>query len=423
MMYGGRCIRALGAGIGAMVALGVAPAVVFGQTEEEAAPRYQIQDLGELGGTLTKAMGISSQGVVVGQAESVKDNLAIRGWTASMWGSPSYFDPDAGYARRTLISPLALAAWIFVRRQVPNDFYVFNYDGAGRRVANTAERELSSSEEAVVFGGRGPQAIGSLGGGKSMATAINASGQIVGTSLADAYGGPTRAFLYQSDGRLQDLGTLGGRTSIAYDINDRGQVVGEADLGGGVQRGFLWEGGRMRDLGTLGGSQSSARAVNESGQVVGWTENRRFETCAFVWEAGQMRELERGTGNRAAYALAVNDMGHAVGKVETASGATQAALWDRRGRLASLTFGSGLRSEANAINNHAEVVGTAEVNKDKPVAFLWRNRRFYDLNTFLPSDSGWRLVSAQSINDRGEIIGWGEKDGKTRAFLLVPTGQ
>lgn len=422
MSDGERCVRTFGVVAGIVAALCVAPVTAFGQTNDVSTPRYHIQDLGDLGGTLTKAYGLSSDGQIVGQAEAVKQQTVVRGWTSSMWGADNYFDKDAGYARRTLVSPFALLAWLIpaVRKSAAQDFYVFDYDGFGRRVANNTELQMGTTEEAFLFRGRGPQVLSTIGG-KGLATAVNASGQVVGTSPADEYGGPSRAFLYQSDGKRRDLGTLGGRSSIAYDINDLGQVVGEADLGGGVQRAFLWEQGKMRDLGTLGGSQSYARAVNESGQVVGWTENRRYETCAFVWEAGKMRELQRGAENRAAYAIAVNDLGHAVGKVENAEGVTHAALWDRRGRLALLDLESSIRSEANAINNQAEVVGTAEVTQKKPVAFLWHNRHFYDLNTLIPANSGWRLVNAQAINDRGEIIGWGEKDGKIRAFLLTPT--
>jgi hypothetical protein len=41
-----------------------------------------------------------------------------------------------------------------------------------------------------------------------------------------------------------------------------------------------------------------------------------------------------------------------------------------------------------------------------------------DLNSLLDPDSGWVLKTATAINDRGEIVGWGEKDGETHAFLL-----
>ena len=43
-----------------------------------------------------------------------------------------------------------------------------------------------------------------------------------------------------------------------------------------------------------------------------------------------------------------------------------------------------------------------------------------DLNTLLPADSGWVLLSANAINDAGQIVGEGTLDGEPRAFLLTP---
>ena len=40
----------------------------------------------------------------------------------------------------------------------------------------------------------------------------------------------------------------------------------------------------------------------------------------------------------------------------------------------------------------------------------------------IPCDSGWKLVEATSINNSGQIVGFGVKDGEIRAFRLDPTG-
>ena len=44
-----------------------------------------------------------------------------------------------------------------------------------------------------------------------------------------------------------------------------------------------------------------------------------------------------------------------------------------------------------------------------------------DLNTRIPSDSGWVLQSAADINGSGHIVGAGTHNGQTRAFLLTPS--
>jgi len=43
-----------------------------------------------------------------------------------------------------------------------------------------------------------------------------------------------------------------------------------------------------------------------------------------------------------------------------------------------------------------------------------------DLNTLLPSDSGWILSNATAINNVGQIVGPGSYQGATRGFVLTP---
>ncbi|MCB9769020.1 MAG: hypothetical protein H6752_12565 [Candidatus Omnitrophica bacterium] len=58
---------------------------------------------------------------------------------------------------------------------------------------------------------------------------------------------------------------------------------------------------------------------------------------------------------------------------------------------------------------------------DLQVAFVWENHYFFDLNDCIPEDRGWekiRLVA--DINDQGQIVGVGKKDGRDKLFLLTP---
>lgn len=46
---------------------------------------------------------------------------------------------------------------------------------------------------------------------------------------------------------------------------------------------------------------------------------------------------------------------------------------------------------------------------------------FHDLNERIAPGSGWKLEAATGINNRGEIVGWGDYKGKEdEGFLLVP---
>jgi probable HAF family extracellular repeat protein len=123
----------------------------------------------------------------------------------------------------------------------------------------------------------------------SYASAINASGQIVGYSNpAGATVDVMHGFLY-SGGSMSDLGVLsGGAWSQANGINTWGQVVGEADNGAGSYDGFVYFGGGMTDLNNLLDSTGSgwqicdATAVNDSGQITGWGYNADGYLHAFI---------------------------------------------------------------------------------------------------------------------------------------------
>jgi len=88
-----------------------------------------------------------------------------------------------------------------------------------------------------------------------------------------------------SEYEIIDLGTLGGRRSSARAINDAGQVVGNFAPLGGYDRAFLWDHiDGMVDLGVLAGcNYSCAYALNDCGKVVG-ESGLDDDFRAFVWE-------------------------------------------------------------------------------------------------------------------------------------------
>ena len=78
-------------------------------------------------------------------------------------------------------------------------------------------------------------------------------------------------------------------------------------------------------------------------------------------------------------------------------------------------------SLAIGINDRGEVVGgSLDVNFNIR-ASLWQNGAMTDLNTLIPANSGLYLQLAESINARGEIIGFAQTStGDTHAFLATP---
>jgi probable HAF family extracellular repeat protein len=260
----------------------------------------------------------------------------------------------------------------------------------------------------------------------SSAYGINALGQIAAASYNIP--GHGRAFLW--DGSPRRLGSLPGYPySQARAVNDSGQVAGFAEKGGRdrnqahVARAFLWSAGKMTDLGTLGGLYSAAASVNNPGQVAGKADTETFgQTHAFLWQNGAMQDL--GTlGGANSLACRVSDTGTVVGCAETGEGDTRHAFVWQNGAMRDLGTLPGLPcSVACGVNASGQIVGYAEPTPDsnEKRAVLWRGGAALDLNTLLPANSGWVLVEARAVNDRGQIVGSGMWNGRTRAFLLTP---
>ena len=128
-------------------------------------------------------------------------------------------------------------------------------------------------------------------------------------------------------------------------------------------------------------------------------------------------------------AYSVNDWGVAVGASNAAPALVlHAAMWKDGNAFDLGTLGQvPCQSTAHGINSLEQVVGTSQYASDGPWhAFLWEDGVMYDLNDLvldvLPS---WdRLSQANSINDAGQIVGWGfarsEDQVFHRAFLLTP---
>jgi probable HAF family extracellular repeat protein len=294
--------------------------------------------------------------------------------------------------------------------------------------------------------------VGTLGGPQAAAGDINESGQYSGWSnTADpappsifnqdsvfctlpAAGEPALAcHAFLSDhGKMIDLGTLGGVNSAAENkgINDAGEVVGVAETstvdpttGGLTFHAFLWRRGAMIDLGTQGGaSYSTANAINNRGQVaaVSFTGTTTPASVAYVWRDGRTTLLG-SLGGSFTIPLQINDRGQIVGHSTTPDATTHAFQW-QRGRMTDLgTLPGDVNSEAGDITNDGTVVGqSCSTDFAQCRAAVWSHGMAIDLNQALSPAGGWQLISADGINARGQITGFGIVNGEFHAFLLTP---
>jgi len=228
---------------------------------------------------------------------------------------------------------------------------------------------------------------------------------------------------------MQDLGTLGGPDSIAYIVNERGQVAGASFVnstpnpttGYPTYDPFLWENGKMLDLGTLGGTAGGTNDLNNQGQVVG-NSNLLGDTSQhpFLWNK-KNGMIDLGTfGGSNGSAQWLNDAGEVVGLADLPVSGHDAFLW-KNGVLTDLG-NLGRTSAAEGINSSTQIVGGSRINSTTVHAFLWENGGpMVDLNSLVPPGSALTLTEAWSINDGGEIAGWGKlANGDVHVILLVP---
>jgi probable HAF family extracellular repeat protein len=228
--------------------------------------------------------------------------------------------------------------------------------------------------------------LGTLGGSDSFAWNVNAGGEVAGVSYTSDVVNPatgipqTDAFLWRN-GAMRDLGSLGGDVFLfggVAALNNRGEVVGVSGLAGDqTVHPYLWDGMTMVDLGTLGGDNGFATDINQSGAVSGIADLADGTHHAFLWAGGVIHDLQSVDGAPC--------------------------------------------SNANSINDTGEVVGNAtDCQGHELAAVLWQAGSGVDLNT-LVAPSPLHLTNAVSLNNAGEIIGYGElPDGSEHNFLLIP---
>jgi len=207
-------------------------------------------DLGTLGGSGSNAWGINEAGQIFGH-----------GLTAS--GESHSFFWDKGIM--TDLGTLGSSNYTFAR----------DINKRGQVVG-------SSGSSAFIWENGVMTDLGTLGGCCSSATAINESGQIVGTSNTTS----GRSIFLWKNGEMIDLGDLGLATQVIA-INENGKIVGSGrirnDIGRPVPRVYVWEKGVWTDIGTLGGYSSTADDINNRGQIVGASQTTSGESHATLW--------------------------------------------------------------------------------------------------------------------------------------------
>ena len=346
-----------------LAALAVVAALTTAQTVSAAGPhsRYSITDLGTLPGLTNSYVWqqtLNNRGHVAVYANNLPNPSALVGDSSFLWKKPGDVKVLPGLPGAT-------------------ETIVFGLNDRDQAVGHSLSA-ADSQNHAVLWKGGKVHDLGMLPEDTSSdANMINNDGIVVGTS----YGENVSAVYWNHD-QICGLPPLDGAVfSTAYGINERGLIVGESGLDVSRVHAVLWHSSPkpgVIDLGTLGGDYSWASAINDRGDI--------------------------------------------VGQAQAANGNWHATLWRGNRIIALQNFGADPFGCAFAINGGGQIAGFSGVDFSDPTtahALLWEGGKVINLQTQLPSASGWVLLAALSINDAGQIAGFGLHKGKIRPFLLT----
>ncbi|MBV9498532.1 MAG: hypothetical protein JO138_04080 [Acidobacteriaceae bacterium] len=361
-------------------------------------PRYEVVDLGTFGGNYSYGYGINEVGWVAGGAATPAETNYVAE-KAFLWYGGGPLQELGTLGGRDCPDCSSEAGGP-------------NFWGESALMSETGKHD-PNGEDFCGFGTH-RQCLGAVwrdwrltalepfpGGHNSQAYWLNDFGQVAGFAenghkdLTCKTGTPHQvlrfeAAIWNRKGEIRELKPLNGDTvGFAFGINNRGQAVGTSGLCSNVSlppigppagpHAVLWEAdGTPINLGTLGGTYNLATSINERGDVAGNAQSAEGgNPHPFLWtkDAG------------------IQDLGVYPGALST--GAPCCHTLNDRHQVAGFA--------AFACTS----TGCTTNSPPNFRAFLWEHGSYRDLNTLVPTDSPLYLQFASSINDAGQITGYG----------------
>lgn len=336
-------------------------------------PRFNIVDLGTLGGPSTFIRCVNARGVAVGASQ--KPNGA---WQAFAW-----YDGNTR-ALGELPEPGAQSEAVDVNE--------------GGKIVGVV-RLPQGAVVGVLWDGARTVDLGSLGMKETTPRAINQSGQVVGWSRrAD---GARRAFLW-SAGKMTELTMLSAAPSSAgAPVNQQGALTGTRE--------------------TVGASAGSKGAVGTAA-VGGRAEAHGAASIAANAQGSQIAATDTSS-IRESLAYDINDQGDIVGACQDPTGRWHAVLW-RAGKpivVSPVMKPSGASGQAADVSG-SRTIRTATrsggVSASANGSVTAQGSASAREGQFGSSVANWARACATSISTKGEIVGWYENsDGFSHAFL------
>ncbi len=307
-------------------------------------------DLGQSAGSSYIKTGQSTKFYVEGgKLKSLKvDTFRVQATTWSGQGVP------------TALPPLSSGA----------NAYVFGMNAAGVVVGNSYG--LFDRTNAVAVAWRNGKVADLGAGGKSSASDVNASGQILGSRSVTSNSVTTTTYFTGKDkASLKWLTPLPNTVNDLYcmGISDANEVVCRGSkyavlspgVGETMYRGFVWANGSFTELVSPVGGQVLPFAVSKSGIVAGVVQVAGQADRAFLWQAGAWRWLP----DLSAYGNAVT-------------------IWQ--------------------VSNRGDVVLQAGPLGQDSTSLVWNGQKYLEVSAIVPGRAANEVANVRKVNSLGQLL-------------------
>jgi hypothetical protein len=227
------------------------------------------------------------------------------------------------------------------------------------------------------------------GATSTSATAINDSGQVVGSAVVD---GSYYGFMYSggSGGAYTMLSVPGSTLTTPNAINAAGQIVGI--FTNGAVASFLYSGGVYTTINVPGSGRTDARAINTQGEIAG-DFRIGSENYGFFYSGGAYTTIHV-PGSTFTSITGLNSTGEVIGYYHAADGVNH-GFYYAGGVYTTLSLPGVDSLIPEGINSLGQIVGQTRYG-GTPAGFIYNGGDYTTLQS---------LTIAEGINESGVVVG------------------